>query len=295
MQVLIWDDVFRKHTHPALDRLMPKVIVCVWQYRAVNEVFVENMVKLGAEVWGASRIQTNTHYRGMGRLKLKYKNLNDWMLVNEKYELAGHIGTLWGRSQCLSPLNAALPEAMYMAAYLASGLVNGKVDREKFDREFAAGYFNTPEFNLHEFADCIGCDPDWGKQFLIEVNKNQDIMEHWQLLNELDSFFKYCDRCFAANQGMLAGYRKGAIPPKLTRNYLDGVRITRERAAELKGKLRALFAKYYAKGQIAEYLASRFDDILETNARWGEVLTQAACDYAPQLPGKVVADTESQA
>ena len=113
-------------------------------------------------------------------------------------------------------------------------------------------------------------------------------MEHWQLLNELDSFFKYCDRCFAANQGMIIGYRKGAIPPKLTRNYLDGVRITRERAAQLKEKLRTLFDKYYAKGQIEEYLASRFDNILETNERWGEVLTQAAAAYNPQLPGKVV-------
>jgi hypothetical protein len=107
-------------------------------------------------------------------------------------------------------------------------------------------------------------------------------------LNELDSFFKYCDRCFAANQGMLAGYRKGAIPPKLTRNYLDGVRITRERAAMLKDKLCELFSKYYVKGQIAEYLASRFDNVLETNDRWGEILTQAAKDYDPQIPGKVV-------
>ena len=101
-----------KSYHPALSRLMPKVIVCVWQYRAVNEALTENMVKWGAEVWGASRIQTNTYYRGMGRLKLKYKNINDWLAVNEKYQLSGHIGTLWGRSQCLSPLNAALPEAM---------------------------------------------------------------------------------------------------------------------------------------------------------------------------------------
>lgn len=288
LQVLIWDDVFRKHTHPVLARLMPKVIVCVWQYRAVNEILVENMVKLGAEVWGASRVQTNTSYRGMGRLKLKYKNLNDWMLVNEKYDLAGHIGTLWGRSQCLSPLNAALPEAMYMAAYLACGLKNGRVEREEFDRNFAAEYFGTPEFDLHNFADCIGCDPDWGTQYLVEVNKNQDIMEHWKLLNDLDSFFKYCDRCFAADAGMLAGCRKGAIPPKLTRNYLDGVRITNERAAMLKDQLRDLFARYYMPGQIEEYLASRFDSVLETNARWGEVLTAAARSYQPQIPGKVV-------
>ena len=46
LQVLIWDDVFRKHTHPVLDRLMPKVIVCVWQYRAVNEIFVEKKTPL---------------------------------------------------------------------------------------------------------------------------------------------------------------------------------------------------------------------------------------------------------
>ena len=288
LQVLIWDDVFRKHDHPALDRLMPKVIVCVWQYRAVNEAFTENMVKRGAEVWGASRIQTNTHYRGMGRLKLKYKNINDWLAVNEKYQLPGHIGTLWGRSQCLSPLNAALPEAMYMAAYLAYGLKNGKFDRSEFDRQFAAEYFGTTEFDMHNFADCIGCDPDLGAPLLIDVNKNQDIVEHWRVLNEMDSFFKYCDRCFAADQGMLAGYRKGAIPPKLTRNYLDGVRITRERAEMLKEKIRALFEKYYVKGLIEEYLASRFDAILINNDRWEEVLKAAAKNYQPQLPGKVV-------
>ena len=56
----------------------------------------------------------------------------------------------------------------------------------------------------------------------------------------------------------------------------------------LKEKIRALFEKYYVKGLIEEYLASRFDAILENNDRWGDVLAAAAKNYAPQLPGKVV-------
>lgn len=287
LKVLIWDDVFRRHTHPLLDRLMPKVIVCVWQYRAINEELVTNMVKLGAEVWGASRVQTNTKYRGFGRLKLKFKNLNEWLEINQRHQLKGHIGTLWGRAQCLSPLNASLPDSMYMAAYLAEGLLKGKVDRSEFDARFASEYFDTPDFEMGKFADLIGSDPDLAALLIKPVKKNQEVMEIWQLLNEMDSYFKYCDRCFAANSGMLSGYRKGVIPPKLTRNYADGVRITNEKAAMFKEKITSCFAKYFVDGQIDEYLSSRFDALLEENARWGEIITQAQKLYAPQLPGAI--------
>ena len=107
------------------------------------------------------------------------------------------------------------------------------------------------------------------------------------ILNEIDSLFKYCERCFAANQGMYAGYKKGIIPPKLTRNYLDGVRITNEKAAALKEKIREVFAKYFVAGQTEEYISSRFDALLEQNERWGEVLRAAAASYNPQLPGSI--------
>ncbi|MBR2356488.1 MAG: hypothetical protein IKA65_00495 [Lentisphaeria bacterium] len=56
----------------------------------------------------------------------------------------------------------------------------------------------------------------------------------------------------------------------------------------LKEKIRALFEKYYVKGLIEEYLASRFDAILISNDRWEEVLEAAAKNYQPQIPGKVV-------
>ena len=292
LKVLIWDDVFRRHDHEALNRLLAKVTVCVWQYRAIDENLVINMVKRGAEVWGASRIQTNTKYRGMGRLLLKYKNLNEWIEISQRHQLPGHIGTLWGRAQCLSPLNAALPESMYMAAYLAHGLVNGKVDRPEFDRKFAAEYFGTPEFEMGRFADMIANDPDMAAPLLIPTAKNNEIIEIWKLLNEIDSLFKYCDRCFAANQGMYAGYKKGMIPPKLTRNYLDGVRITNEKAAALKEKIREMFARYFVAGQTEEYISSRFDALLEQNNRWGEILTQAQKNYNPQIPSAVQRDEE---
>ena len=287
LKVLIWDDVFRRHKHPALERLLQKTVVCVWQYRGIDETLVTDMLKLGATVWGASRIASNTRYRGLGKLNLKFKNLNEWLEISHKYDLNGHIGTLWGRAQCHSPLNASLPECMYMAAYLAEGLLNGRPDRQEFDRKFAAGYFGNPEFDLTAFANYIGSDPDMAAQLAMPAAKHSEVMEIWTLFNELDCFLKYCDRCFAANKGMYAGYRKGAIPPKLTRNYLDGVRITRERAAELQEKIRRCFEKYYMPGSVEEYLSSRFDYLLEENERWGEIISAAAEKFQPQLPGKV--------
>ena len=138
----------------------------------------------------------------------------------------------------------------------------------------------------------IANDPDMAAPLLIPTAKNNEIIEIWKLLNEIDSLFKYCDRCFAANQGMYAGYKKGMIPPKLTRNYLDGVRITNEKSAALKEKIREMFARYFVAGQTEEYISSRFDALLEQNNRWGEILTQAQKNYDPQIPSAIQRDGE---
>lgn len=276
-KVIVWDDTFRKRESAKLDELLPMVIPCVWQYLGVDEKIVEKMCKKSPEVWGASKIQNDDRYRGMGSQSAVEKNVNDWCDVLEKFPLQGHIGTIWGRNHGLSQLAATLPQSFYMLAYLAYSLDHGKItDRKAFRKNFVKEYFGL---DSAEFIDTLGTLPAYAEKLLSyaseKVSRNQEIMEIYTLFNKLDSLWEYCDACFGANCALYPKYVTNTATDDLTRNFLDGVRITQERAAELKTEFLQKLGKFFTPAVLDEYISSRFDGMLEINAFWGKIITSA--------------------
>ncbi|MBE6375441.1 MAG: hypothetical protein E7050_03145 [Lentisphaerae bacterium] len=276
-KVIVWDDTFRKRESAKLDELLPMVIPCVWQYLGVDEKIVEKMCAKSPEVWGASKIQNDERYRGMGRQSAVEKNVNDWCGVLEKFPLKGHIGTIWGRNHGLSQLAATLPQSFYMLAYLAYSLNHGKItDREKFRQEFVRDYFGLESA---EFIGKLGTEPVAAAAMLAEagekVSRNKEILEIYTLFNKLDSLWVYCDACFGENYALYPKYITNTATDELTRNFLDGVRITQERADELKAEFRLKLGELFTPALLEEYISSRFDGMLEINTLWGKIIRSA--------------------
>lgn len=266
-KVIIWDDMFRKQDLTALQRLLHKVIVQVWQYRTVDENLIRNMVDTGVEVWGASRIQDCYLYRGMGAQTAMRENVNDWTLLNAKYELQGHTGTIWGRIHSTTPLCASLPQSMYMIMYLGKSLTGGRIpDLNEFHRQLSE-WFGDQNLNVAGLAAKFRYEPEQAARFLHPVPKHNDILEIMTVMNELDCLFAYADDCMSANNAMLGLYRTGGAPPKTTNNYLDGVRIIRERTTALKKRIDDVIGIYFPESILNEFKHERFDAILELNDR----------------------------
>ena len=73
------------------------------------------------------------------------RNVDAWGKVHERYpQFTGHIGTIWGRNQCQSPINSLLPPSMFMAAYLTETLTAGVIQdrraRESIQTSEFLGY-----------------------------------------------------------------------------------------------------------------------------------------------------------
>ena len=280
-KVLAWDDMFRNHALSESGDLLQKVIPCVWQYRSLDEKIILRYAEEGIRYWGASRIQTNERYLGMGRQRPMQQNVDDWAEIQEKYPADGHIGTLWGRIQSLYPLKTTLPQGMYMAGYLAETLKHGKIgDRSRFNRKFAETFFGLPELDMDSIIYGFGNEPGLVKKklepWLGKASRNGDILEIWHAFNEIDVLYWYIDECFSSNDALLAQYRTGKVTAAMLSNWQDGVRITRERTEELCLKLDQTLGKYYSQVQLDEFKRERFESMLENNARWGKILAEAA-------------------
>ena len=280
-KVLVWDDMFRKHDLSETGDLLHKVMPCVWQYRAIDESIIARYAKAGVRYWAASRIQTNDRYLGMGRQRPMQQNVDDWADIQKKYPAEGHIGTLWGRIQSLYPINTTFPQAMYMAKYLMESLICGKItDRSAFNKRFAAEFFGLPELDMDMLAYGFGNEPKPVKleleRWLGKAPRNGDILEIWHAFNEIDELYTYIDMCFSSNDAQLAQYRRGEVTTAMLTNWQDGVRITRERTEKVCQMLDQVLGKYYPQVLLDEFKAERFDSMLENNARWGEILTEAA-------------------
>ena len=75
---------------------------------------------------------------------------------------------------------------------------------------------------------------------------------------------------------MLAHYHTGKVTSAMLSNWQDGVRITQERTEALCRELDRILGKYYPQIQLDEFKQERFESMLETNARWGRILAEAA-------------------
>ena len=291
-KVLAWDDMFRNHDLKESGDLLRKVIPCVWQYRQMDESIIRRYAEAGIRYWGVSRIQTDTvFYRGMGRQQMMQKNVDDWAGIQEKYPAEGHIGTIWGRIQSLYPINTTLPQSMFMAGYLAGermelydlaeSLLHGKIkDRAAFNRSFAENFFGLPELDMDQLALNFAIESAPVKteleRWLGKALRNNDVLENWHAFNEIDDLYAYVDQCFNNNKASLGKYRAGQVTDAMLRNWLDGVRITRERVKKLSAWLDTVLGKYFPQDQLDEFKCERFESLLETNEQWGRFLQETA-------------------
>ena len=276
-KVVVWDDMFRKHDSEKLNSFLAQVVPCVWQYIGVNEEFIKHMVQISPEVWGASKIQNDPRYRGLGAQDAVMTNVDDWADMTEKYKISGLVATIWGRNHGLSPLAQTLPESFYMMGYQGYTMTHGKItDREKFRKKFACDFFGLDDM---PWVDNFYYRPAAVAEQLLEVSsiaqRNHEILNIWSCFNAIDVFWEYCDMCFGNNMASYQDYIRMLAPDDVTFNFLDGVRITRERAEELKKRFRSELGRLFTPALLEEYLGSRLDGLLAVNDFWAKIIQSA--------------------
>ena len=277
-KVLIWDDVFRNHPIAECNDLLSKTELCVWQYRDVNEEFTTRAVEIGATVWAASAIQIgDAAHPDMTPTRKRLENLDSWARLIEKYQLQAHICTAWTRTQSQTPAECFLPGSFYLIAAFAESSWNGEpLDQDDFDQRFPLACFGIDNPTLAEVAHEFTLYPDEVieklKPLRDKVKLNSDILEIWLILNELESLKAYIRMCFTANQSLYPAYQNGTATIEIKNNFLDGVRITRERIAEISAKLEANLTTYMAPATIQELIHSRFDAIQMLNNQWEKII-----------------------
>lgn len=276
-EVVLWDDVFRKRNHPKLDKLLSKVIPCIWQYTTVDEKIIQKMCQIAPVVWSASKIQNEPFYRGLGAQDKVMDNVDLWAKMHEKYPIKGHIATIWGRNHGLSPLAQTLVESFYMIGYQGYtntyGLISNKEDFRKY---FAQKYFNVNDI---PFVDYFHYNPQKVTTLLEETLKiasqNQGILKVWQNFNSIDELWTYCDMCFGSNMALYKDYINMVAPDDMTYNFLDGVKITKEKAKDIRNKITSELEDIFMPILLQEYLSSRLDGMLATNNFWEDIITKA--------------------
>lgn len=277
-KVLIWDDVFRNHDIIECNDLLNKTELCVWQYRAVNEQFTTRALEIGATVWAASAIQIgDATHPDLTPTKKRFENLDDWSRVIEKHQLQAHISTAWTRTQSQTPAECFLPGSFYLIAAFAESSWGGKpLNQADFDQRFPLAGFGIDHPALAEVAHDFTLYPDDVveklKPLLGKVKLNSDIFEIWLILNELESLKTYINLCFTANQSLYPAYQNGTATIEIKHNFLDGVKIIRERIAEIAEKLTTRFPPYMASATIQEMIHSRFDAIQMLNDQWEQII-----------------------
>lgn len=281
-EVLIWDDVFRKHEIKECNDLLKKTIPVVWQYQEINEEFIAKLARHGTEIWASSGIQvTNLQHPNLSPAKNRIKNLDNWALLIEKYGIKAHITTAWTRAQCQTPPECFLPGSFYLIAYFAQGAWTGKaLNHAEFDQDFSKNFFGVDSEELasavHDFSVYPEDAAEKLKKFTGNVPKNSDVLEIWDVLNDLDCVMEYVDYCFKANQTLYPNYINGKLTDKISNNYLDGVRIIRERIENVSFKLFNVLSKYMEHDMIQEIIDTRFMAILHFNDQWENILNKAA-------------------
>jgi Glycosyl hydrolase family 20, catalytic domain len=280
-KVLIWDDVFRKYDIEKCNNLLRKVIPVIWQYRDINEEFIARLARYDVEIWASSGIQiTDLQHPNLSPVKNRIKNLDDWALLIKKYGIKAHIATAWTRAQCQTPPEHFLPGSFYLIAYFAQISLNGKdFNHAEFDHYFTENFFGTDAKELTEAVHCFSTYPEEAaiklKKVINKVKKNSDVLEIWNVLNKLDCVMDYVDYCFKANQTLYPNYINGNSTNKIKKNYLDGVRIVRERIDKISLELFTVLEKYMEREMIQEMIDTRFMAVQQFNDQWENIINKA--------------------
>lgn len=288
MKALLWDDVFRRYGADKFALLPKGVIPCVWMYGEIDFNYIERMAASGLEFWGASCIQAHRFYYAMSPQEPKMANVDEWGKVHPMYpQITGHIGTIWGRIECQSPIDSTLPQSMFMTAYLAETLNNGIIkDRKKFADDFGKKFFGV-ELDYDTMLRNFCYEPEYSAPIVAELKdkalRHRDIAEIWYAFNAIDRRIFYINLCFANNEAMLKIWREGMAPDEVTSNWLDGVRRCYEDTMEVLAEIRPMMLKYFPEKMWDEFVDQRLGAKLEQNEYWRHVLTAAARKWKENL------------
>ncbi|MHB9140185.1 MAG: family 20 glycosylhydrolase [Victivallaceae bacterium] len=280
-KVLIWDDVFRNHKLDECNDLLKKTELCVWQYNDVNEEFISRFKDCGTRALAASAVRvTHLARPDVDNQALRVMNLNRWAEVINDYQLDGHICTAWTRAQCQTPSEGFIPSLFYLIAIFAESAWQGApVEMAGFNRRFAKGAFGADLPMLADAAACIDAAPEKaGKIFASSMNlvrRNRDIVEIMELMAELEKVKEYIDYCFKADMALYPAYLNGTVTDKIKNNYLDGVRITRQKIAAVTEKIHAVLGKYMPEPMIKEIIETRFTYVQILNDQMEKIITPA--------------------
>jgi hypothetical protein len=263
-KVLIWDDVFRNHKLDECNDLMQKTALCVWQYREVNEEFISRFKDCGTRVLAASSIRvTHLSRPDVDDQAPRIMNLNRWAEIINAYQLDGHICTVWTRAQCQTPSEGFIPSLFYLISIFAeSSWLGAPADIKELNKRFAKAVFGVDLPMLAEAAACLDTMPEKaGKIFETSINlvkRNRDIVEILGFMAELEQAYEYIDFCFKSDMTLYPAYLRGDVTDKIKKNYLDGVRISREKIAAITEKLHTVMGKYMPDAIINEIIETRF-------------------------------------
>ncbi len=280
-KVLIWDDVFRNHRQEECNDLLKKTALCVWQYGEVNEEFVSRFKDCGSRVLAASAARiTHLSRPDVDGQASRIMNLNRWAEVINDYQLDGHICTAWTRAQCQTPSEGFIPSLFYLIAIFAESTWRGApVDSADFNRRFAKAAFGVDLPMLADAAACLDTMPEKaGRIFASSMNlvrRNRDIAEIMGLMAELENVKEYIDYCFKADMALYPAYLSGTVTDKIKNNYLDGVRITREKIAAITGRIHAVLGKYMPEPMIKEIIDTRFMYVQILNDQLEKIIAAA--------------------
>ena len=280
-KVLIWDDVFRKHRQEECNDLLKKASLCVWQYNEVNEEFVSRLKDCGTGILAASAVRVTRLSRpDVDNQASRIMNLNRWAEVINDYQLDGHICTAWTRAQCQTPAEGFIPSLFYLIAIFAESAWRGApVEPGDFNKRFAKAAFGVDLPMLADAAACLDTMPEKaGKIFTSSINlvrRNRDIIEILELMAELEKVNEYIDHCAKADMALYPAYLNGTVTDKIKNNYLDGVRITREKIAAITVKIHAVLGKYMPEPMINEIIATRFMYVQILNDQLEKIIAAA--------------------
>jgi hypothetical protein len=145
---------------------------------------------------------------------------------------------------------------------------------------FPKRFFGEKAPELAEMSTFFGVEPSTVQEMLApwqgKVSKNSDVLDIIYVLNKLDCVLEYADYCFKSDMALYPAYMNGQTAVKINKNYLDGVRIVRERIAEISGELDDVLGRYMQKDMLEEFKQSRFAAVEMVNDLWERIICESS-------------------
>jgi len=112
------------------------------------------------------------------------------------------------------------------------------------------------------------------KPFSSQARRNKEVLEIWNVMNNISMTLNYIESCFSFNKELLPSYRR-KVPWNIKKNYLDGVRISREKIQDTIKEVERILPKYMEQDQIKEILETRFEGVSWLNDQWEKIINES--------------------